>query len=101
MDNGGININKIETIKLDVPNNQNFCPVLDVYLWEESSDSDKKLLGLTTIQLSEILDSYYKKRKLPADAILEEDESEDDVMELMNQIQEEKKGKFKVGGKQQ
>lgn len=73
----GININRLIGLDLDVPNNQNFCPVMDVFTWEESPGQDKKLLGTTSIQLSQILSSYYKRRKLPVGAIMEE-ESEDE-----------------------
>jgi hypothetical protein len=86
---GGININRLVSLSLDVPNNQNFCPVLDVFVWEETPGKPKTLLGTTTIQLSQILSNYYKRRKLPPGAIMEED-SEDEEQELIDQIEAER-----------
>lgn len=46
---GGMNINRLINIELDAPNNQNFCPVMDVFTWEETPGKPRKLLGTTTI----------------------------------------------------
>jgi hypothetical protein len=39
--NGGLTLNRLISLELDVPNNQNFCPILDVYMWEESDPLSK------------------------------------------------------------
>lgn len=90
MRSAGININRTVSMDIDVPNNQNFSPVLDVFAWDHQAN-DKRLLGNATIQLGQILANYYKRRKLPPDAILEEDEEDDEEAELMKQIEENAK----------
>ena len=73
-----------------MPNNQNFCPVLDVFVWEEKPGEDRsknrEMLGITTIDLSEVLKNHYKARKLPPGAVLSSDGDDDDreIAELMN-----------------
>lgn len=33
--NKAININRLITINVDIPRNQNFCPVVDCYVWNK------------------------------------------------------------------
>lgn len=73
----GMNINRLISLKIDIPRNQNFCPVIDCYVWNKEAAEEPKLLGVTTIDLAKILENYYRRLKLPADAIMEED-SEDE-----------------------
>lgn len=42
----GVNINRLIPIKIDVPKNQNFCPVIDCYVWNQINPDKPKLLGV-------------------------------------------------------
>jgi hypothetical protein len=33
--NAGVNINRHIALQLEAPNNANFCPVMDVFMWDE------------------------------------------------------------------
>lgn len=76
------------TLDLDVPNNQNFCPILDVYMWDDTDPPTKSLLGLSSIELGRILENYYHRRNLPPGAI-EEEESDEDEKELLDAIKKD------------
>ncbi len=36
VNNSCVNYNKLISIEIDIPHNKYFCPVLDLYCWEES-----------------------------------------------------------------
>ena len=61
--NCGVNLNTYLPITIDVPKNRALCPVLDTFIYDHSTNaadnSDKQMLGLTTIDLSNILNKYY------------------------------------------
>ena len=79
--NGGVNINTYLPITVDVPRNRSLCPVLDCFIYDHSNStndiSEKKLLGLTTIDLSNFLNKYYVSKS--ERALIEELEENDDV----------------------
>ena len=59
--NCGVNINKFIPVKIDVPKNKNFCPVLDIYVWEHRTPVEKKLFGVSTISLFDFVKLYHKE----------------------------------------
>jgi hypothetical protein len=85
----GVNVNRILPLMLDVPNNQNFSPVMDVFAWENTDGEDKMMMATTSIQLSTILSNYYRRRHLPLGAILEDEEDSDSDDDLMNKLDEQ------------
>jgi hypothetical protein len=42
----GVNINRLIPLTVDVPKNQNFCPVIDCYVWNQNLPDEPKLLGV-------------------------------------------------------
>ena len=36
--NGGININKLISLDIDIPHNKHFCPMLDICAWDVSDE---------------------------------------------------------------
>lgn len=87
--NNGVNINTFLPITVDVPKNKNLCPVLDCFVYDHSGASndisDKKLLGLTTIDLSNILAKYYMTQS-QRDQLEDIQENEDIVEELNKEV---------------
>lgn len=95
--NRGVNINTYLPITLDVPKNKALCPVLDCFVHDHSNStndiSDKKLLGLTTIDVSSLLSKYYMSQS-ERDR-LEEIEEHQDIVENLNKSLE-----VELGGRQ-
>eukprot|EP01016_Furgasonia_blochmanni_P049256 TRINITY_DN7455_c0_g1_i2.p1 TRINITY_DN7455_c0_g1~~TRINITY_DN7455_c0_g1_i2.p1 ORF type:complete len:1220 (-),score=269.58 TRINITY_DN7455_c0_g1_i2:385-4044(-) len=60
IENGGVNINKYIDLKVDVPYNRTFCPIMDIYLLENTNYGEEIMLGIASVDLSEFLSSYYE-----------------------------------------
>ena len=49
----GANANKVVNMKLNIPNNKSFEPIMDVFLWDGTDGKEDEFLGFGSIRYSD------------------------------------------------